>query len=68
MQNVVKHNEKVEITPGTIWVKGVTVNEDEFNNWLRSLKSFEWIAKFELESLKKDKKNNIQFSLKIIIK
>lgn len=68
LQNVVKHNEKVEITPGTIWVKGVTVNEDEFNNWLRSLKSFEWIAKFELESLKKDKKNNTQFSLKIIIK
>ena len=34
----------------------------------RSLKSFEWIAKFELESLKKDKKNNTQFSLKIIIK
>jgi Tfp pilus assembly protein PilN len=68
LQKVVKHNEKVEITPGTIWVKGVTVNEDEFNNWLRSLKSFHWIAKFELESLKKDKKNNTQFSLKIRIK
>ncbi|WP_445712023.1 hypothetical protein [Flavobacterium sp.] len=68
LQKVVKHNEKVEITPGTIWIKGVTVNEDEFNNWLRSLKSFQWIAKFELESLKKDKKNNTQFSLKIIIK
>lgn len=68
LQKVVKHNEKVEIIPGTILVKGLTINEDVFNNWLRNLKSFHWISKFELESLKKDKKNNTQFSIKIFIK
>lgn len=68
LQKVVKYNEKVEITPGIILIKGVTVDEDAFNEWLRSLKSFQWIAKFELESLKKDKKNNTQFSLKIRVK
>jgi Tfp pilus assembly protein PilN len=68
LQKVVKHNEKVEITPRTILVKGLTVSEDDFNDWLRNIKSFDWISKFEIESLKKDKKNNTQFSLKIIIK
>ncbi|NJM78603.1 MAG: hypothetical protein HC854_01340 [Flavobacterium sp.] len=56
LQKIVKHNEKVEVTPGTILVKGKTIDEDEFNNWLRSLKKFDWIAKFELESLKKTRK------------
>jgi len=68
LQKLVKHNEKVEITPGTLIVKGVTIDEEEFNSWLRDLKKMNWIAKFELESLKKDKKNNTQFSLKIRIK
>lgn len=68
LQKVVKHNEKVEITPGTLIVKGKTINEEEFNSWLRNLKKMNWIAKFELESLRKDKKNNTQFSLKIRIK
>ncbi|NHN27409.1 hypothetical protein FIA58_017145 [Flavobacterium jejuense] len=68
LQRVVKHNEKVEITPGVILVKGITIDEDGFNNWLRNLKKFDWIAKFELESLKKDKRNNTLFSLKILIK
>lgn len=61
LQKVVKHNEKVEITPGTIFAKGVTIDENEFNNWLKNLKKFDWIAKFELESLKKDKKK--QYSI-----
>ena len=68
LQKVVKHKEKVEITPGTLIVKGGTSDEEAFNSWLRDLKKMSWIAKFELESLKKDKKNNTQFSLKIRIK
>lgn len=64
----VKFNEKVEVTARIIIVKGLTVSEDDFNDWLRSVKSFDWISKFEIESLKKDKKNNTQFSLKISIK
>ena len=68
LQKVVKSNEKVEITPGTIVVKGITIDENEFNDWLRRIKSFEWVAKFEIESIKKDKKNNTLFSLKILVK
>lgn len=68
LQKVVKNNEKVEITPGTIIVKGVTIDEEQFNNWLRTLKTFDWVTKFEIESIKKDKKNNTLFSLKILVK
>lgn len=68
LQKVVKNNEKVEITPGTIILKGLTIDEDQFNNWLRTLKTFEWVTKFEIESIKKDKKSNTLFSLKILVK
>ena len=68
LQKAVKSNEKVEITPGTILVKGVTIDEDAFNDWLRTIKMFDWVAKFEIESIKKDKKNNTLFSLKILVK
>lgn len=64
----VKSNEKVEVSAGIILVKGATINEEDFNDWLRTIKTFEWVEKFEIESLKKDKNNNTLFSLKISVK
>ena len=64
----VKNKEKVEIEAKTILVKGVTVDEDDFNNWLRTIKTLDWLQKFEIEDLKKDKKNNTQFTIAIWVK
>lgn len=64
----IKSNEKVEVISGTIIVSGQTINEEEFNRWLKELKTFDWIIKFEIERLNKDKKSNTKFELKITIK
>lgn len=64
----VKNKEKVEIEAKTILVKGITVDEDDFNNWLRTIKTLNWLQKFEIEDLKKDKKNNTQFTIAIWVK
>jgi Tfp pilus assembly protein PilN len=63
-----KNNEKINITAGKIEVKGITVDENAFNQWLKDIKQFNWIKKFEIESLKKDKKNNTQFTIYIWLK
>lgn len=60
-----KNNEKIAIAAGKIEIKGITVDENVFNQWLKNIKKFDWIQKFEIESLKKDKKNNTQFSIYI---
>ena len=64
----VKANEKVEVVSGTIIVSGQTISEDDFNEWLKKLKTFDWLIKFEIDSLGKDKKGNTKFVLKIAIK
>ncbi|ODS83139.1 MAG: hypothetical protein ABS44_17710 [Chryseobacterium sp. SCN 40-13] len=64
----IKSNEKVLFDPGTILLKGETYNETSFNNWMSSLKNVKWIKKFEITTLKKDKKNKSQFEVKITIK
>ena len=51
-----------------IAVKGETFEGLSFNNWLESLKKITWIKKFEIMSLKKDKKNKSQFEIKITLK
>ncbi|UUC46509.1 PilN domain-containing protein [Flavobacterium cerinum] len=64
----VKANERVLLDPKTILLKGETYNETSFNNWMSNLKTIKWIKKFEINALKKDKKNKSQFEVKITIK
>ncbi|MDK2772176.1 MAG: hypothetical protein KYX68_08140 [Flavobacterium sp.] len=68
IKNEVKNNKKIELSAGLIEIEGLTVDEVAFNNWLKRIKEFDWVQKFEIESLKKDKKNNTQFSILIKIK
>lgn len=65
VKSEVKNNKKVELSAGLIEINGLTIDENAFNNWLKKIKEFEWVKKFEIESLKKDKKNNTQFSILI---
>lgn len=64
----IKSNEKVEVEAGIVLVSGKTIDEEEFNEWLNELKTLDWIVKFEIESLNKDKKSNTKFKLRIFIK
>jgi len=63
-----KENKKVLFNSGTIVLKGETYQESSFNTWLENLKKMEWLQRFEIVSLKKDKKNKSVFEIKIIIK
>jgi hypothetical protein len=64
----VKENKEIELEERVIIVKGETYNEFSFNSWLEKLKKMDWQNKFEIVSLKKDKKNNLQFEVKIMLK
>lgn len=63
----IKENEKVSITSNYIFIKGSTKSESSFDDWLSKLKEMKWIRKFEIVSLKKDKKNVQQFEIKILL-
>ena len=42
--------------------------ESSFSNWLEGLKKTDWLQRFEIISLKKDKKNKSIFEIKITLK
>lgn len=63
-----KENKKAFFDSKTIVIKGETFQESSFNNWLESLKKMEWVQRFEIISLKKDKQNKSIFEIKITLK
>nr|WP_294922399.1 hypothetical protein [uncultured Flavobacterium sp.] len=63
-----KENKKAFFETQTIIIKGETFQEASFNNWLENLKQMEWLQRFEIISLKKDKKNKSIFEIKITLK
>lgn len=63
----VKAEKIIHFESSTIRIKGTTFNEDELNQWLNDVKTKNWIKKFEIVSLKKDKNNNTLFEIKIVI-
>jgi hypothetical protein len=63
-----KENKKAFFETKTIIIKGETFQEASFNKWLENLKKMDWLQRFEIISLKKDKKNKSIFELKIILK
>lgn len=68
LKKEVKVNEKVSFEAGIILISGATTNELVFNSWMESLRNFDWINNFEILTFKKDKKNNSQFEIKIVLK
>lgn len=64
----VKAFQKIVFDSNTIKIKGETFDESSFSRWINELKKMNWIQKFEIISLKKDKKNKSLFEIKIIIK
>lgn len=63
-----KENKKAVFNNGIIIIKGETFQEPAFNVWLENLKKMNWLQRFEIISLKKDKKNKSIFEIKIILK
>ncbi|MFD1602349.1 hypothetical protein ACFSJW_22040 [Flavobacterium artemisiae] len=63
-----KENKKALFENNTIIIKGETYQESSFNTWLENLKKMGWLQRFEIVSLKKDKKNKSIFEIKIVLK
>ncbi|WP_029273353.1 hypothetical protein [Flavobacterium sp. KJJ] len=63
-----KENKKAFFESKIIIIKGETFQESSFNNWLGGLKKMDWVQRFEIISLKKDKKNKSIFEIKITLK
>lgn len=63
-----KENKKAFFDSKTIIIKGETYQESSFSNWLEGLKKTDWLHRFEIISLKKDKKNKSIFEIKITLK
>jgi hypothetical protein len=63
-----KENKKAFFDSSTIIIKGETFQESSFNSWLEGLKKMGWLQRFEIISLKKDKKNKSIFEIKITLK
>jgi len=63
----IKESKKVSLLSNEFYAKGAVTDEANFDVWLKKLKSIKWISKFEILSLKKDKKNVQHFEIKIQI-
>jgi len=63
-----KESKKAFFDSKIIILKGETFEESSFNNWLEGLKKMDWLQRFEIISLKKDKKNKSIFEIKITLK
>lgn len=64
----IKVAKKVDFDAMTIIIEGQTFNESSVSTWMEKIKTMDWLKKFEIMSIKKDKKGITQFQLKIIIK
>jgi hypothetical protein len=63
----VKENKSIEFIPYQIILKGITKDEEEFNNWIKESRNKKWLKRIEIKSIKTDKKNNTMFELVITI-
>lgn len=63
----IKADKKINFETRQIILKGESTNESAIHNWIESLREMKWIKKFEIISLKKDKKNISKFEIKITI-
>lgn len=63
-----KPTKKVLLLNKVILISGQAKNEMVFNNWIENLKKMNWIKKFEIISIDTNKKNWMQFQIKILVK
>lgn len=65
LKKEIKSNERVNFEHNVMLVNGSFIEEGLFNEWIDGLKKADWIKSMEIIYLKKDKKNILQFELKI---
>lgn len=68
MMNELKSSKEVVFNSNTITISGNTRDEMIFNNWITTIKNFNWVKNLEINSIKKDKKNNTFFELTLTLK
>lgn len=67
LQKEIKKTEKLMFNANHIYIKGETQNKLALNKWFEQLKEKKWVNRLEIVSIKKDKKENTFFELKIIL-
>lgn len=67
LQKEIKKTEKLMFNANQIYIKGETQNKLALNKWFEQLKEKKWVNRLEIVSIKKDKKENTFFELKIIL-
>lgn len=67
VEKEIKADKKINFETKKILLKGESTNEPAIHNWIEKLREMKWIKKFEIISLKKDKKNISKFEIKITI-
>lgn len=68
LKKEIKENKKVEFIFNTIQIACTTKDEHLLNEWMQSIKKMNWVDKFEVLSLKRDKRNTTSFEIKIVLK
>lgn len=67
MDREVKPEKKISFETRNILLQGESAQEAAIHSWISKLRTMKWIRKFEIISLKKDKKNVSQFEIKITL-
>lgn len=63
-----KPTKKIILLNKIILVSGQAQNEVFFNSWIENIKKMNWIKKFEIIGIETNKKNWMQFKIKITVK
>jgi hypothetical protein len=67
VEDEIKNSKQVQVNSKDLLVSGYSNHDAVFDTWLKSLKQMQWIKKFEIITLKKDKHGVQQFEIKIFI-
>jgi len=64
----IKQSEKVLFKTNTIIIKGVSSSNLNFNDWYKGLKKIAWMSKIDIVTYNKNKQNQHDFEIKILIR
>ena len=64
----IKQSEKVIFKANTIMIKGMSSSNLNFNNWYKGLKKVSWMSKIDIVTYNKNRQNQYDFEIKILIR
>jgi len=64
----IKQSEKVVFKTNTITIKGMSSSNSHFNKWYKGLKKINWTTEIVIVTYKKNRQNQYDFEIKMIIR